>query len=528
MKASAGTPSYTTAIVPVNPSSALWLIVGPDSGNLPASLSIRTNATGLMVGSYTATVVVTVTGVTNPVNISVTLNVTTPPPSLTAAPTTLNFTYPSSTLSQTVTLSTNGASIQFTATSGSAWATVSPTIGVVLPGDPVTLTIAVSATSLTPQASAYAGKITLTLSGAASKSQTITVNFTVNSSTPTITSIFPSTLQVNSGDSTVNIRGTNFYSASASNQTVAKIQGVTTALKTTVISSTALQAVIPAASLLSAGSLSVIVENPAPGGDSAAQTITVASTPTIASVVNAASYATGALSPGELVAILGTNIGPAQPVPMSISSGYVQPSVGSVSVTIDGKAAPIIYAGANQVNVQVPYEVTAGANKAVSVTNGSNPAAATTVTIAASAPGIFTDLTGIQAIAMNYSATTNTEYGFNSAANPAKIGDTVVFYLTGEGDYNSSPLDPNGTSNTGYIVPSSLSTLPQVNPLPTVTIGGASATVSYAGPVVGSILGLLQMNVVVPSGSTTGAAVPLVVTFGSNNTQNGVMLAIHP
>ena len=85
-----------------------------------------------------------------------------------------------------------------------------------------------------------------------------------------------------------------------------------------------------------------------------------------------------------------------------------------------------------------------------------------------------------------------------------------------------------GASNTGYIIPSSLKVLPEVNPLPTVTIGGANATVNYAGPVVGSILGLLQMNVVIPTGSTTGATVPVVVTIGGNTTQANVTLAVHP
>jgi len=131
-----------------------------------------------------------------------------------------------------------------------------------------------------------------------------------------------------------------------------------------------------------------------------------------------------------------------------------------------------------------------------------------------------------QAAALNYSAATS-QYSFNSGTTPAKIGDTVLLYLTGEGDYNAKPLDATGTSNTGYIIPASLSPLPQMNPLPTVTIGGTSATVSYAGPIVGSILGLLQINAVVPTGSTTGTAVPVVVTVGSNSSQAGITLAIH-
>ena len=68
-----------------------------------------------------------------------------------------------------------------------------------------------------------------------------------------------------------------------------------------------------------------------------------------------------------------------------------------------------------------------------------------------------------------------------------------------------------GATNTGFIIPVGYTPLPQLSPLPTVNIGGvdASAGVSYAGPVPGSILGVLQINVVVPLGSATGQAVPV-------------------
>jgi uncharacterized protein (TIGR03437 family) len=44
---------------------------------------------------------------------------------------------------------------------------------------------------------------------------------------------------------------------------------------------------------------------------------------------------------------------------------------------------------------------------------------------------------------------------------------------------------------------------------------------------VGSILGLLQINCVVPATATTGKAVPVVVNIGGTNTQSGVTLSIH-
>jgi uncharacterized protein (TIGR03437 family) len=93
--------------------------------------------------------------------------------------------------------------------------------------------------------------------------------------------------------------------------------------------------------------------------------------------------------------------------------------------------------------------------------------------------------------------------------------------LTGEGQYANSIATPDG-----YIVPATLNPLPQMNPLPVVTIGGAAAAVQYAGPMVGGILGVLQINAVVPSGGATGNAAPVVVAIGNGMSQAGVTAVV--
>lgn len=521
VRASAGTPSYTIAITGTN---TLWLTVSPGSGKLPASLSARANPTSLGVGTYSANIVLTVTGVATPLSIPATLVVSSPPSTLALSAITLGFTAPPlPPAAQAVQLSTSGAPISFTATSGAPWLQLSPSVGVVLPGEQFTLSITADPTGLNPQAAPYVGKITVVASGVptANRSQTITVNFTVNSSTPTIASIWPAALPINAGAQTITIRGTNFYTL-----TVAKIQGVTAPLATTVLSPTALLAVVPASALAAAATLSVIASNPAPGGNSTASTIAVANVPAIQAVANVASYATTSLSPGELATIFGSNVGPTAPTSMTVANGFVTTSLGGVSVTVDGQAAPLLYASQNQITIQVPYECTLGAGKQVVVTNNANPPATATVTIAATAPGIFTtDSSGVgQAAALNFNATTS-QYTLNATANQAKIGDTIILYATGEGDYATGLPPP---SHTGLVIPSTLSPLPQVNPLPTVTIGGVPATVNYAGPIVGSIIGLLQLNVVIPAGSTTGSAVPVSIGIGGNVSQSNVTIAVHP
>jgi uncharacterized protein (TIGR03437 family) len=541
VKASSGTPTFTAT----SPGTDPWLTVGPVSGTVPGSLIVRVNPTSLSARTYSSAVTVTVTGVA-PVTIPVTLVVMPASSTLTLSTTTLNFVSPpSSPATQLVRMSTNGAPISFTATSGSTWLTVTTLKGVGQPdvvtaGEEYPLTISVNPNTLAPQTATYVGKITVVASGAAVtvKSQTITVNLTVNSSTPTITSVWPSILPVNGAAQTITIYGTNFYSA-----TVAKVKGAAMALATTPFkdSSTFLQAVIPATMLTAPTTLKVLVSNPAPGGDSLATVdVVVANAAAIGAVVNAASYATGTVtppdistvSPGELVTIFGSNLGPAMPASMSITAGgFVDTtSVSGVSVTVDSRPAPLIYVSQNQISIQIPYEAVIGPSNVVAVTNGSNPPVTATVTVAPTAPGLFTaDGSGTgQAAALNYSATTKL-YTLNSSTNLAKIGDTVILYLTGEGLFDSAPL-LGGSSDTGFVIPPGLASTPQVNPLPTVMIGGvdASAGVAYAGPVVGSIIGVLQINVVVPVGSTTGTQVPVSVTIGGSQTQANITLAIHP
>lgn len=519
LKTSSGTPGFTAANTDA---AALWLTVGPNAGNLPANLSLQVNPTGLSVGQYsTGGLMISITGISAPISIPVVLTITASPSSLTVSPNSLTFAAPPNPVAaQTVTLSTNGAPISFTAASGATWLTVTPNVGVVLPGEQQTLTITADPTTLTPQAAPYVGKISIATSGPAvtSKAQTITANLTVNSSTPWISNIWPPTLPVNAGAQTITILGANFYKA-----TIASVQGVATPLVTTVLSATALLAVVPAAELVTAGSLAITVANPSPGGSSLPTQLAVANVPSITAVTNVASYGATAVSPGELITIFGANIGPATPSSMTITNGLVDTNLSGVTLTIDKQPAPLLYVSQSQVTAQVPYEVTLGTGKQVTLTNGSDPAANSTVTIAAQAPGLFTsDGTGAgQAAALNYGASSQV-YTLNTAAVPAHAGDTVLLYLTGEGDYNPTLLP-----RTGLVVPGSISPLPQLNPLPAVTIGGAPATVSYAGPIVGSILGLMQINCIVPSGATIGKTVPVVVSINGAVTQSNVTLSIH-
>ena len=524
VRVSAGTPAYTLA----TPAQNQWLLATSPIATLPASVTVQVNPSTLTPGIYVSTVTITATGIASPLVIAITLTVSSPSAGIVIAPATVPLSSPG-TLTGTFTVTAGSLPATFTTTSGTPWLAVSTTAGALLPAQSETITVTANSAGLVPAATPYAGKITLvTSSNGVSKTQTVVVNLTVNPLMPVVSSVWPAQIPVGSPDTEITVRGANYYAA-----TTVTASGSATALKTTVVGGSALQVIVPAALLAVAGTVNLTVTNPAPGGPAAPVGITVGNVSTITGITNAASSLPGAISPGDIIAIYGQNIGPAAPAQMNIVGGFAQTSVGNVTITIDGQAAPSIYASSSQVNVQVPYTVTQGTAaqgkaKAVVLTSGSATPAQTNVDIVPAVPGIFTlNASGAgPALVLDFNAV-NGAFSINSSTNPAAIGSTVVLFLTGEGDYASSVY----STETGFIVPLTppvaTGVYPQLSPLPVVTIGGVAATVNYAGPIPGCILGLLQLNVVVPVGSSTGNAVPLVVSVGAVQAQANVTMAIH-
>jgi uncharacterized protein (TIGR03437 family) len=535
-------PSGTPMLAVATPATgADWLVVSPSTAKSPATLAVRLNPTGLAAATYsTSFTVSTQDSSASPVTVTVKLTVTSPPPTMTVSPLSLNFVAPTGPTSQTVNLTSTGTTVSYTAAvTGTTWLSVAPASGVIIPGLNASLTVTVDPSGLTPQTAAYTAKITVTANNvaAASKTQTIAVSLTVNAQTPTLVSAWPAAVNVSSPLTVVTLRGTNFVPAS-----VAKISGATGTLKTTYVMPTVVLAEIPAAALTTAGTLNLIVTNPAPGGDSTPLAFTVSSSPTIQLVASAASYQPAAtVSPGELVALFGANIGPASPLLLSDLDGdsMADTTLGTYTATVDGIAAPLLLVSQNQMTIAVPFSVSLGTGKVISVSDGTNPAMTATVTINATNPGVFTmDGSGSgQAAMLNYVSATKS-FTLNSSSSAATKGSVVVLYVTGMGsDYSTVPAtgkptavyDAKNPDLAGYLNPTGATvTVPalQLTTMPTVTIGGAAATLNYAGPVAGSIMGLTQINAVVPTGSTTGNAVPVVITMGGTNSQTGLTMAV--
>jgi uncharacterized protein (TIGR03437 family) len=234
----------------------------------------------------------------------------------------------------------------------------------------------------------------------------------------------------------------------------------------------------------------------------------------VSMIQNAASYTNGVVSPGLIVALTGSNLGPADGVSLQLASDgqSITKSLGGVQVLFDGKPAPLTYASARQVNAIVPYAVAGNDSTSVQVQYQNVTSAATTVPVQAAAPGIFT----LDASGQGAGAILNADLTVNAASNRAARGSVVAIYCNGGGVTDPASVDG---AVTGLPLP--MLTLPVA-----VTIGGIDAKVSYQGGTPGAVAGLTQINAEVPAGVTPGPAVPVTVQIGDWKSQPGVTIAV--
>ncbi|MGB9458635.1 MAG: glycoside hydrolase family 44 protein [Bryobacteraceae bacterium] len=242
----------------------------------------------------------------------------------------------------------------------------------------------------------------------------------------------------------------------------------------------------------------------------------IAPQPVVTAVTSAASYDKSAISPGEIVAIWGQDLGPATDASLQYdSNGLVSTSLGGTQVFINGFPSPLTYAANGQVNAVVPYEVAQAQTANVVVVYQSNASAPFPIAVTAVKPGIFTIGKGQGAILLN------SDYSVNSGSNPAPRGEWILIYGTGEGVTTPPGMDGRLSDASGAPLP----TVP-VTVTCTATIGGQPATVNYCGEAPGFTAGLVQVNAQVPESITPGDAVPVIITIGGVNSQSGVTLAV--
>ena len=228
-------------------------------------------------------------------------------------------------------------------------------------------------------------------------------------------------------------------------------------------------------------------------------------------VVNAASFSAGA-APNTFISIFGTNLASTSRnwATKDFNNGSLPVSLDGVSVMVDGKPAYVSYVSPTQINVLTPQDSNTGPVPVV-VTNNGLTSASTNVQLSAFAPAFF--LFKGNAIAAYHSdnVTPVGASGVTTGSSPAKAGETIVLFGTGFG-----PTTP------GYAAGQLITTPVALAALPTVTFGGTSANVTYAG-LVGA--GLYQINVTIPQGTPSGD-IPVVATIGGVSSQSTAIITV--
>jgi uncharacterized protein (TIGR03437 family) len=195
-----------------------------------------------------------------------------------------------------------------------------------------------------------------------------------------------------------------------------------------------------------------------------------------ATMVNGASLTPGDVAPGEIITIFGSGFDPKQ-----------------TQLLFDGKSAITFYIGASQINALAPATLTPGSTTQISIVVDGSAVAVFSSNVAGAAPGIFTVAGGV-----GQAAATNQDGTVNSASNPAARESIIVLYATGQGN------DLSAVS---------------------LTIGGYTAALLYAGPAPG-YPGLMQINAQIPGGFLPPGILPVVLSIGSANSQDGVTIAV--
>ncbi len=193
-----------------------------------------------------------------------------------------------------------------------------------------------------------------------------------------------------------------------------------------------------------------------------------------------------AFAPGMLASVYGVQLAPSI---QSASSLPLPFSMQGVSATVNGISAPIWDILPGQLNIQIPYET--GAGPAVLGVNNNGQIASFPLLMAPAAPGAWPAF----------------QTSLGSVVNTAKQGAALVTYITGEGDI--TPPLPDGATP---VLSTPIGKLPHSRLPLTVTVGGVSATILFAG-IPSGLTGVTQIDFTVPLNAPLGTQ-PVVVSVG--------------
>jgi uncharacterized protein (TIGR03437 family) len=509
------TGSSATAVT-VSTIGGSWLGASISAGTTPAVVTVSASPAGLTAGTYTGTVVVTGAGATDsPQNIAVKLVISAI--TLTATPGSIQFAAVSggaNPASQSIGITATGTTSFTTSIGNGSWLTVTSSSA----ATPATLTLTANSTSLAP--GTYTATVSILSPGATNSPLILLVGLVV-SGKPTLTAS-PASLSfttqaggANPASQSISLSGGSAVAFTIS--TSPSWLSVSASANTT---PSTLVATVNAKGI-SAGSYqgSITITSSAAGNSPVTIPVSftvsmplVSTTPSITAIVNAASYEASGFSPGAIVSIFGSLIGPQTGTSFSVNSkGTVDDTLAGVTVTVGGQQAIPLFVQNGQVNVILPYTLGASGQTNVQVAYNNLTSAEFNIALTSADVQIFT----ANASGSGPGSILNQDYSVNSAANPAAPGSVVQVFGTGGGALIPAVTAGDVAGDTLGWVAAQYSAL----------VNGENATVTYAGSAPGLVYGVYQFNVQLPSDLPAGAAT-IVLRVGASASQSDVTVFV--
>jgi uncharacterized protein (TIGR03437 family) len=177
---------------------------------------------------------------------------------------------------------------------------------------------------------------------------------------------------------------------------------------------------------------------------------------------------------------------------------------------VDGKAAYIYFVSPRQINFIAPADSNQGAVSVI-VTNNGFPSTAVSAQLQQLSPGFFVIQNGKYIVATHADGTlVGPAALLPGLTTPANPGETITLYGTGFG--------PTNPATDGLVVTTPATAATQ----PVVSIGGATASVTFAGL---TSAGLYQVNVQLPGTLPDGDAA-VIAQVGTAKSQANAFIAV--
>ena len=207
------------------------------------------------------------------------------------------------------------------------------------------------------------------------------------------------------------------------------------------------------------------------------------------------------LSPGAIMSLFGSSLGPADGVSFTLVDGKVPAELSGTKITVNGKPAPILYAQDNQVNFITPWSLAVGDPVEVCIDRAGDHRCLHSQT-APFVPGAFHIYNADQT---NWSVVINPDGTLNTDQNPVPGDSYVTMYITGAGLLTGELVDGAVSSLDFQYVKANLEAGILVAESPPCVTSCASTLVhpeiQYAGSAPGLVSGVVQINLYIPAHS---------------------------